>query len=226
MAALSIAAVTGLIPPAIALTLALAITGPRRRPAREPRRIQSQSRSVLDGGLMGGKGINYDTGSCQETTPDPTLTRPSSRQRSVSSHASSAAQRSASPARTLGGSSVAARAAAAGTGGVVLAVPGRAPAADLIGLFRDCAGRAERLRREGAAVVLAIGCELTLFNPGYLPGTFFYDRTRRLARPGPRQLVAFARLPKRLNGFLARLRGRPRPVRRTAHLRLRDLGAG
>ncbi len=51
--------------------------------------------------------------------------------------------------------------------------------------------------------MLAIGCELTLFNPGYLPGTFFYDRIRRLARPGPRQLVAFARMPKRLNGFLA-----------------------
>jgi hypothetical protein len=51
--------------------------------------------------------------------------------------------------------------------------------------------------------VLVIGCELTLFNPGYLPGTFFYDRIRRLARPGPRQLAAFARLPKRLNGFLA-----------------------
>jgi hypothetical protein len=81
--------------------------------------------------------------------------------------------------------------------------PVEVPAADLIGLFRDCASRAERLRRDGAAVVLAIGCELTLFNPGYLPGTFFYDRTRRLARPGPRQLVAFARMPKRLNGFLA-----------------------
>ncbi len=48
-----------------------------------------------------------------------------------------------------------------------------------------------------------IGCELTLFNPGYLPGTYFYDRIRRLARPGPRQLAAFARLPKRLNAFLA-----------------------
>src|SRR3984957_11965450 len=81
--------------------------------------------------------------------------------------------------------------------------PVEVAAADLIGLFRDCAGRAERLRRDGASVVLAIGCELTLFTPGYLPGTFFYDRTRRLARPGPRQLVAFARMPKRLNSFLA-----------------------
>lgn len=81
--------------------------------------------------------------------------------------------------------------------------PVEVPAADLISQFRDCAGRAERLRREGAAVVLVIGCELSLFNPGYLPGTFFYDRIRRLAWPTPRQLVAFARLPKRLNAFLA-----------------------
>ena len=86
---------------------------------------------------------------------------------------------------------------------MVLAVPVEVPAADLIGLFGDCAGRAERLRREGAAVVLVIGCELTLINPGYLPGAFFYDRIRRLARPTPRQLVAFARLPKRLNASLA-----------------------
>jgi hypothetical protein len=52
------------------------------------------------------------------------------------------------------------------------------------------------LRAGGAAVVLVIGCELTLFNPGYLPGTFFYDRIRRLAGPGPRHLAAFARLPE------------------------------
>jgi hypothetical protein len=56
---------------------------------------------------------------------------------------------------------------------------------------------------DGAEVVLVLGCELSLFNPGYLPGTFFFDRIRRLARPSLGQIVAFGRLRKRLNAFLA-----------------------
>jgi hypothetical protein len=36
--------------------------------------------------------------------------------------------------------------------------------AELIELFRDCADRAEHLRRAGARVVLVAGCELSLFN--------------------------------------------------------------
>jgi hypothetical protein len=47
------------------------------------------------------------------------------------------------------------------------------------------------------------------FSP-VLPGTYFYDRIRRLARPGPRQLAAFARLPKRLNAFLTEAAGAAR----------------
>jgi hypothetical protein len=43
--------------------------------------------------------------------------------------------------------------------------PSELTTAELIELFRDCADRAEYLRREGARVVLVTGCELTLFNP-------------------------------------------------------------
>jgi hypothetical protein len=75
--------------------------------------------------------------------------------------------------------------------------------AELIDLFRDCADRTEYMRREGASVVLVTGCELTLFNPGFLPGANFYDRITRLDKPSPRLYAAFARLPKRLNAFLA-----------------------
>jgi hypothetical protein len=153
---------------------------------------------------MRGKGINYDTGFMpgNHSRPDFDPAVVASEIRVIARDLGCTAVRitGADPERI----DVAARAAAAeGLEVWFSPFPVEVPAADLIGLFRDCAGRAERLRRDGAAVVLAIGCELTLFTPGYLPGTFFYDRTRRLAGPGPRQLVAFARMQKRLNAFLA-----------------------
>ena len=70
-------------------------------------------------------------------------------------------------------------------------------------LFADCADRAEHLRRSGANVVLVTGCELTLFGAGFLPGGTFYERIQRLQSRGPRLYAAFARLPGKLNGFLA-----------------------
>jgi len=47
------------------------------------------------------------------------------------------------------------------------------------------------------------GCELSLFNPGFLPGASSYERIARLGKPSPRLYLSFARLPKRLNTFLA-----------------------
>jgi hypothetical protein len=79
--------------------------------------------------------------------------------------------------------------------------------AELIELFRDCADRAEYLRCQGARVVLVTGCELTLFNPGLMPGANSYDRIARLGTPSPRLYASFARLPKRLNAFLAETAG-------------------
>jgi hypothetical protein len=73
----------------------------------------------------------------------------------------------------------------------------------LASLFEDCADRAERLRRAGANVVLVTGCELTLFATGFLPGDTFFERIERLKSRGPRLYAAFARLPGKLNGFLA-----------------------
>lgn len=153
---------------------------------------------------MRGKGINYDTGfmpGCR-SRPDFDPGMVASEIRVIARELGCTAVRitGADPDRI----DVAARAAAAeGLEVWFSPFPVEVPAAGMTDMFRDCADRAERLRRDGAAVVLVIGCEITLFNPGYLPGTFFYDRIRRLARPGPRQLAAFARLPKRLNAFLA-----------------------
>ena len=70
-------------------------------------------------------------------------------------------------------------------------------------LFADCADRAEHLRRAGARVVLATGCELTLFAAGFLPGDDVYQRIAGLQSPGPELYSAFGTMPARLNGFLA-----------------------
>ncbi|HEY1619105.1 MAG TPA: hypothetical protein VGG25_15900 [Streptosporangiaceae bacterium] len=153
---------------------------------------------------MRGKGINYDTGfqPGNRSRPDFDPAIVAAEIRVIARELGCTAVRisGADPGRI----EVAARAAAAeGLEAWFSPFPCELPPASLLELFGDCADRAERLRRDGAEVVLVIGCELSLFNPGYLPGTYFYDRIRRLARPGPRQLAAFARLPKRLNGFLA-----------------------
>ena len=73
----------------------------------------------------------------------------------------------------------------------------------LVPLFADCADRAEHLRRAGARVVLATGCELTLFAAGFLPGDDVYQRIAGLQSPGPELYSAFGTMPARLNGFLA-----------------------
>src|ERR1700747_2689770 len=73
---------------------------------------------------------------------------------------------------------------------------------ELAPLFADCADRAEHLRRSGANVVLVTGCELTLFGAGFLPGGTVYERIHGLQSHGPRLYAAFARLPRKLNGFL------------------------
>jgi hypothetical protein len=42
--------------------------------------------------------------------------------------------------------------------------------AEILALLADCAGRAERLRRDGAEVVFVAGVELSVMNPGFMPG--------------------------------------------------------
>jgi hypothetical protein len=76
-------------------------------------------------------------------------------------------------------------------------------AGQLAPLFADCAERAEHLRRAGARVVLATGCELTLFADGFLPGDDVYQRIAGLQSPGPELYAAFGAMHARLNGFLA-----------------------
>ncbi|ASR37597.1 hypothetical protein BAY61_24220 [Prauserella marina] len=74
--------------------------------------------------------------------------------------------------------------------------------AELLDLLADCARRAERLRREGAEVVLVTGAELMLFTKGFLPGASLGERLSLLSEPGPELAAALRELPLRLNDFL------------------------
>jgi hypothetical protein len=157
---------------------------------------------------MRGKGINYDTG----FLPGSHDSRPVFDQAVVAAEMRIIARELGCTAVRVSGSkperiSAAAQAAAAEGLEVWFApFPPELTTAELIELFRDCADRAEHLRREGARVVLVTGCELSLFNPGFLPGASSYERIARLGKPSPQMYLSFARLPKRLNAFLAEAR--------------------
>jgi hypothetical protein len=74
---------------------------------------------------------------------------------------------------------------------------------ELLDLLGDCAERAERLRRQGAEVVLLTGSELSLFTAGFLPGDRLDDRLGLLAAPH-RLRELLAEVPARINDFLAK----------------------
>ncbi|NML52755.1 hypothetical protein HHL19_16895 [Streptomyces sp. R302] len=74
--------------------------------------------------------------------------------------------------------------------------------ADMLALFADCAARAEGLRRRGAEVVFVTGAELSLMNPGFLPGADTDERVQLLRRPDELR-AALAGARARVNAFLA-----------------------
>ncbi|MEU1081116.1 hypothetical protein ABZ368_12865 [Streptomyces sp. NPDC005908] len=72
----------------------------------------------------------------------------------------------------------------------------------ILTLLGDCAERAERLRRQGAAVVFVAGVELSVMNRGFLPGDAPEERVERLTGRPERRAEAIAELGVRLNAFL------------------------
>ncbi|MFF5212157.1 hypothetical protein [Streptosporangium sp. NPDC000396] len=74
-------------------------------------------------------------------------------------------------------------------------------AAEMLSLFADCAERAERLRRRGAEVVFVVGAELSLMNPGFLPGDSIDERVAFLSRPD-RVREQIGEVSARVNEFL------------------------
>ncbi|MEU2659619.1 hypothetical protein ABZ615_30410 [Streptomyces sp. NPDC007325] len=74
--------------------------------------------------------------------------------------------------------------------------------AGMLALFADCAERAERLRRGGAEVVFVTGAELSLMNPGFLPGADTTERVALLRRPDELRAV-LGGVRARVGAFLA-----------------------
>jgi hypothetical protein len=74
-------------------------------------------------------------------------------------------------------------------------------AEEMLALLAACATRAERLRRQGAAVVLVLGGEISLMNHGFLPGATIGERLALLSDV-PRLRDQIATLPARINAFL------------------------
>jgi hypothetical protein len=76
-------------------------------------------------------------------------------------------------------------------------------AEEMLDLLADCAERAERLRRQGAEVVLVAGAEISLLNRGFLPGDTLGERMELLSDP-QRLRGLLGEVPARVNAFLAR----------------------
>lgn len=75
-------------------------------------------------------------------------------------------------------------------------------APEILALFRDCAERAERLRRQGAGVVFVAGVELSVMNRGFLPGDSAEERVAALLSDPERRAEAMRALGVRINAFL------------------------
>jgi hypothetical protein len=74
---------------------------------------------------------------------------------------------------------------------------------EMLPLFLDCAARAETLRLGGASVVLVLGCEVSLFAQGFLPGDNVYARIEGIMSASPETYAAFATAPAAVAAFLA-----------------------
>jgi hypothetical protein len=74
---------------------------------------------------------------------------------------------------------------------------------EILALFTDCAGRAERLREGGAEVVFVTGVELSVMNQGFMPGDSVDDRLARLlSQPPDRRRERLAEVSARVDDFL------------------------
>ncbi|MER7136825.1 hypothetical protein ACIBVM_09680 [[Kitasatospora] papulosa] len=161
---------------------------------------------------MRGKGIHYDTGmfvlgTHSRPTFDPGVVEQEIRIIAEDLHCNAIRVVGDDPDRI----DVAARcAAAAGLQVWYSPFPCEMTNRQMLPFFVDCAERAERLRQDGADVVLVTGCELSLFARGYLPGDTFAERVPVLAGPG--REAALQGVPDRVNAFLGEVVDAVRPA--------------
>lgn len=75
---------------------------------------------------------------------------------------------------------------------------------ETLALITDCAERAERIRQRGAEVVLVTGAELSLMNPGFLPGDTQEERLDVLLNQRDRLPQLVGKISLRINEFLGK----------------------
>jgi hypothetical protein len=79
---------------------------------------------------------------------------------------------------------------------------------EMLAVFEDCAARAETLRRQSSShVVLVLGCEVSVFGRGFLPGADSYARIGQLSAPSPELFAEYPAIVARLNAFLSQAAG-------------------
>jgi len=74
---------------------------------------------------------------------------------------------------------------------------------ELLDVIVECAEHGERLRRDGAEVVVSTGSEMSLFTDGFLPGETFMDRIPLISKPESLREV-LPKVPGRVNAFLGK----------------------
>jgi hypothetical protein len=83
--------------------------------------------------------------------------------------------------------------------------PTNMTADELIPYFTACAQAAEALRQPPSHVVFVLGCEISLYNSGYIPGATMQERMQAMMNPA--LLASHSAFPeellRRFNGFLA-----------------------
>jgi hypothetical protein len=77
-------------------------------------------------------------------------------------------------------------------------------APDLMPYFEASARAAESLRAAPGSVVFVLGCELTIFNSGFIPGDTTLERMARLVDPAGAEGSTFEALVARFQAFLDR----------------------
>jgi hypothetical protein len=154
---------------------------------------------------MRGKGITYDTGflSAGTSTHEPFDTEVVRREMRVirdDLHCNAVRITGGYPARLK---IAATHAAAAGLEVWLCPFTNGLMQSELLDLLAECAEHGERLRRNGAEVVLLTGSELSLFTLGFLPGATIAERLALVADPlRLRPMIGEARA--RINDFLCR----------------------
>ena len=153
---------------------------------------------------MRAKGINYDTGVTpggQQSRPEFDLTQVRRELEMIAGdlHCTAIRISGADPARI---GAAAAIAAELGLEVWFAPFPCDLTTDEMLPIFTDCAERAEALRLAGAEVILVLGCEISLFAKGFLPGDDTYARIDRIMAGDQELFAAFATAPAKVTAFL------------------------